>query len=92
MKKQNYPSSVQQCSPFQLQSTISECRQLIEKEFNDDSEDEEYYPDKILDDEEFDDDDSKCTEIINSFDEIGVENSLDSCMSTNSVDLNDIKV
>jgi len=86
----DYPPSVQQWSPFQQQSIISECRQLIEKEFNDDSEDEEYCPDKSLEGEDFDDDDdSKCTEINKSFDEIEVENSLDSSKSKFAVDSND---
>ncbi|XP_050528258.1 GON-4-like protein isoform X3 [Daktulosphaira vitifoliae] len=66
----SYPPSVHQWSPFQQQSIISECRLLIEQEFPDDSEDEEYKPDKILeeDDDEEDDDESKCTEVNKSFD------------------------
>lgn len=60
-----YPPSVHQWSPNQQQSIISECRLLIEKEFADDSEDEEYRPDKTLEDDDDDDDDEefKCTEI-----------------------------
>ncbi|XP_025419428.1 uncharacterized protein LOC112689793 [Sipha flava] len=60
-----------QLSPIQQQPIISEseCRLLIEKEFPDDSEDEEYHPDKTLEEEEDDDydDESKCTEINKSF-------------------------
>ncbi|XP_050444366.1 GON-4-like protein [Adelges cooleyi] len=68
-----YPPSVHQWSPNQQQSIISECRLLIEQEFPDDSEDEEYQPDKNLDeeDEEDDDDESKCTEVNKSFDTEG---------------------
>lgn len=64
-----YPPSVHQWSINQQESIISECRLLIEKEFPEDSEDEEYHPDKALDYEEDDDDDdeSKCTEINKSF-------------------------
>lgn len=50
-----YPPSVQQNSTIQQESIISECRLLIEKEFPDDSEDEEYHPGKLLDYEDDDD-------------------------------------
>lgn len=56
-----------QLSPNQQQPSISEseCRLLIEKEFPDDSEDEEYHPDKTAEEEDDDDDDdeSKYVEI-----------------------------
>lgn len=59
-----YPSD---SSPSQQQPIISdsECRMLIEKEFPDDSEDEEYHPDKTVEEEDDDeeDDESKCTEL-----------------------------
>jgi len=63
-----YPST-QHWSLNQQKSIISECRLLIEKEFADDSEDEEYQPDKTLDDddEEYDDFESKITEMNKSF-------------------------
>lgn len=87
----NYPASVHQWSPYQQQSIISECRLLIEKEFPDDSEDEEYHPEKTLDEEdEFDDDDeSKCHEINKSFGTEGeVGNDLED--NTSMIDINDI--
>lgn len=68
-----YPPSVHQWSTNQQESIISECRSLIEKEFPEDSEDEEYCPPKALDyeDDDDDDDESKCTEINKSFDTEG---------------------
>lgn len=82
----NYPSVHQ--SPYQ-QSIISECRLLIEKEFPDDSDDEEYQPDKNLEDDD-DDDESKCTEVNKSFDNEGdTENEVDSFENTSNVDTND---
>lgn len=65
----SYPASVHQWSSNQHQSIISECKLWIEQEFSDDSEDEEYQPDKTIEeeDEEYDDDESKCTENNKSF-------------------------
>lgn len=68
-----YPPSVHQWSTNQQESIISECRLLIEKEFPEDSEDEEYCPPKALDYE--DDDESKCTENNKSFDTEGEQES-----------------
>lgn len=61
----SYPPSVHQWSLNQQQSIISECRLLIEKEFADDSEDEEYRPDKTLeeDDDDEEEEEFKCSEI-----------------------------
>lgn len=63
-----YPSSVDQWSQNQQQSIISECRSLIDKEFPDDSEDEEYKPDPQIEDDYDDDYDDilKCTTIQSS--------------------------
>ncbi|VVC37508.1 Hypothetical protein CINCED_3A013548 [Cinara cedri] len=62
-----YPSSVDQWSQNQQQSIISECRSLIDNEFPDDSEDEEYKPEPQIEDD-YDDDDEifKCTTIESS--------------------------
>lgn len=85
---QNYPSTVQQCSPNQ-QSIISECRSLIEKEFPDDSDDEEYHPDKNVEDDD-DDDESKCTEFNKSFENEGeMENDIDNFENTSNADLHE---
>lgn len=77
----SYPPSAQQWSSNQQNSIISECRLLIEKEFPDDSEDEEYRPDKNLEDdeeEEYDEDESKFSEANKSFGTDGdVENNVD---------------
>jgi len=81
-----YPSA-QQWSLNQQKSIISECRLLIEKEFADDSEDEEYQPDKTLDDddEDYDDFESKVTEINKPFE---IENNCNDD-HTITVELND---
>lgn len=49
---------------------LSECTSLIEKEFLDDSDDEEYHPDKTFKEEEdeYDDDEFKLTEVNKSLD------------------------
>lgn len=64
-----YPPTDQQWSINQQKSIISECRLLLEKEFAEDEEDDEYHPDKILDDDddEFDDVECKFTDINKSF-------------------------
>ncbi|XP_060847598.1 uncharacterized protein LOC132927152 [Rhopalosiphum padi] len=64
-----YPTSAHQWSTNQQQSILSECTSLIEKEFPDDSEDEEYHPDKMFEEEEDEDDDDefKLKEINKSF-------------------------
>jgi len=72
-----YPTSTHQLSTNQQQSILSECTSLIEKEFPDDSEDEEYRPDdKMFEEEEdeYDDDEFKLREVNKSFD---TENDLD---------------
>jgi len=79
-----YPPSAQQWSLNQQQSIISECRLLIEKEFAEDSEDEEYKPDKILDDEDVDDVKSKFIEINKA-----IETNNDYDVDKTTVELND---
>lgn len=84
----SYPPSVHQWSSNQQNSMISECRLLIEKEFPDDSEDEEYCPDKNLEDdeeEEYDDEESKFSEMNkSSFETDGeIENDNNSVLSLN---------
>lgn len=77
---ETYPPSVHQWSSVQQQSIISEFRLLIEREFSDDSEDEEYKPDKILEeeDDEYDEDESKCTDMNKSQEIEGeIENEMD---------------
>ncbi|XP_015373341.1 PREDICTED: MATH and LRR domain-containing protein PFE0570w-like isoform X2 [Diuraphis noxia] len=66
-----YPTFAPQLSINQQQSILSECSSLIEKEFPDDSEDEEYHPDdKMFEEEEdeYDDDEFKSKEVNKSFD------------------------
>ncbi|CAI6353935.1 unnamed protein product [Macrosiphum euphorbiae] len=79
-----YPTSG---STNQQQSILSECTSLIEKEFPDDSEDEEYHPDKMFEEEEdeYDDDEFKLTEVNKSFD---TENDQDITDNKTVVDVN----
>jgi len=83
-----YPTSAHQWSTNQQQSILSECTSLIEKEFPDDSEDEEYHPDKMFEEEEDEDDDDefKLKEVNKSFD-----TEIDSDITDNKtiVDLNE---
>ncbi|CAI6371506.1 unnamed protein product [Macrosiphum euphorbiae] len=80
-----YPTSG---STNQQQSILSECTSLIEKEFPDDSEDDEYYPDKMFEEEEdeYDDDEFKLTEVNKSFD---TENDQDISDNKTIVDVNE---
>lgn len=83
-----YPTSVHQFSTNQQQSILSECTSLIEKEFPDDSEDEEYHPDdKMFEEEEdeYDDDEFKLREVNKS---LGTENNLDISNNKTVVDVN----
>jgi len=82
-----YPTSVHQWSTNQQQSIVSECTSLIEKEFPDDSEDEEYHPDKMFEEEEdeYDEDEFKLREVNKSFD---TENDLDIGDNATVVDVN----
>jgi len=82
-----YPTSVHQRSTNQQKSILSDCTSLIEKEFPDDSEDEEYHPDKMFEEEEDEDDDDefKLREINKSFD---TENDLDISDNKTVVDIN----
>ena len=82
-----YPTSG---STNQQQSILSECTSLIEKEFPDDSEDEEYHPDKMFEEEEdeYDDDEFKLTEVNKSFD---TENDQDISDNKTIVDVNEVK-
>ncbi|XP_025191042.1 GON-4-like protein [Melanaphis sacchari] len=84
----NYPTSTHQLSTNQEQSILSECKSLIEKEFPDDSEDEEYHPDKMFEEEEDedDDDDFKSREVNKSFD---TENDPDISDNKTIVDVNE---
>lgn len=83
-----YPTSAHQWSTNQQQSILSECTSLIEKEFPDDSEDEEYHPDKMFEEEEDEDDDDefKLKEVYKSLD-----TEIDSDITDNKtiVDLNE---
>jgi len=74
-------------STNQQQSILSECTSFIEKEFPDDSEDDEYYPDKMFEEEEdeYDDDEFKLTEVNKSFD---TENDQDITDNKTVVDVN----
>lgn len=76
-----------QWSTNQQQSILSECTSLIEKEFPDDSEDEEYHPDKMFEEEEdeYDDDEFKIREVNKSID---TEHDLDISDNTTAVDVN----
>lgn len=49
------PTSINQWSPKQPQSIVSECRSLIDNDFPDDSDDEEYEPELQMEDD-YDDD------------------------------------
>jgi len=83
-----YPTSVHQWSTNQQQSILSECTSFIEKEFPDDSEDEEYHPDKLFEEEEdeYDDDEFKLTEVNKSLD---TENDQDINENKTAVDVNE---
>jgi len=83
-----YPTSDHQLSTNQQQSILSECTSLIEKEFLDDSEDEEYHPDdKMFEEEEdeYDDDEFKLRKVHKSFD---TENNIDISNNKTVVDVN----
>lgn len=82
-----YPTFAHQWSTSQQQSILSECTSLIEKEFPDDSEDEEYHPDKMFEEEEdeYDDDEFKLKEVNKSFD---MENDPDIGDNKTVVDIN----
>lgn len=83
-------------SEYKDTSVTSECQLLIENEFLDDSDDEEYTPhkeedyDKDEDDDDDDDNETKCTSINSSFEvEVNDENCISISENETMINSND---